>query len=233
MIGTAVCAHAAFASALPRGARSLPRERAPIELVDVDPPLPQAPPSPPAEPRAAPAAEAVPPPVAHKLAARAVPVSEPAPVLTRAKGSDPGDVLDLTDAIVSGSGSSAVGGLAGSGASPSPAPDPRPAVRPVSVRPVPSVDRTRKPALAGGAEWSCPFPSDADSAGIDSALVSLRVALDAAGTVQGVDLRKDPGHGFGQAAERCARTNRWSPALDRQGLPVSGDVVLNVRFTRR
>ena len=82
-------------------------------------------------------------------------------------------------------------------------------------------------------EWSGPVPSsEADRAGIGSALVSMRVAVDASGVVRDVELRADPGHGFGAAADRCARSKRWTPALDRQGSPVAGDATINVRFRR-
>jgi protein TonB len=93
-------------------------------------------------------------------------------------------------------------------------------------------DHSRKPALAGDLEWSCPFPPQADAAGVDIAVVALRVAVDASGTARDVSIQSDPGHGFGSAARRCALTRRWSPGLDRDGNAVGGAVVIRVRFTR-
>ncbi len=234
MMTAAVCAHAALASALPRSAPRPPPERTRVQLMDVDWPPPPTPLAPAADLPPPPAADVPHQPSPRRAAARAVRPSEPAPVLTRAKTSNPSDVLDLTDAIETGSGASIMGGATGpdAGALPGPAPVSAPATAQVSARPVPATDFSRKPALAGGAEWTCPFPSEADRAGVDSALVSIRIALDASGAVRNVELRSDPGHGFGGAAERCARTKRWAPALDRQGNAVAGDIVINVRFRR-
>jgi protein TonB len=93
-------------------------------------------------------------------------------------------------------------------------------------------DHSRKPAFAGDLEWSCPFPPEADAAGVDVAVVALCVTVDASGTARDVAIPSDPGHGFGDAARRCALTKRWSPGLDRDGNPVGGAVVIRVRFTR-
>jgi protein TonB len=68
--------------------------------------------------------------------------------------------------------------------------------------------------------------------GVDGALVSIRVAIDAEGSVRSVTVGTDPGHGFGRAAQRCAQTKRWTPALDRDGKAVEGSVEINVRFRR-
>jgi protein TonB len=147
---------------------------------------------------------------------------------------DPGAVVDLTDSIVEGSGSMATNGAVGGdgNAAPRAAPAREPPRTPPSAPSNRSADLSRKPALAGGAEWACPFPAEADRAGVDSAVVAIRVALDASGAVRDVGLQSDPGHGFGRAAQQCARTKRWMPALDWQGKAVHGDVVIRVRFTR-
>jgi protein TonB len=149
-----------------------------------------------------------------------------------------GDVLDLTDGFVMGAASGVSGGATASqgGSAPAGTGRPRSESQPPShafAAPAATTpDRSRKPALAGGFEWSCPFPSDADAAGIDAAVVTLRLAVDAAGGVRSVAVESDPGHGFGDAARRCAQTKRWTPALDREGDRVDGGVVIRVRFER-
>jgi protein TonB len=152
-------------------------------------------------------------------------------VLTRA--TSPSDVVDLTEGFVSGSSSTVTGGVAASqGGMPSGAiaASPAPPKSAPSVAPTP--DRSRRPALAGGLSWACPFPPEADAAGIDEAVVGIRVEVDPSGEVQDVSIPKDPGHGFGRAAQRCAKAKRWTPALDRDGKAVGGAVDLRVRFVR-
>jgi protein TonB len=155
-------------------------------------------------------------------------------VLTQPK--TPDDLVDLTDGLVTGSSSTVAGGRTAAQGESSPGSSrgsARGPVSPVSSLPAsPSSDRSRRPALAGGFEWACPFPSEADAAGIDSAVVSIRVDVDASGAVKDVTVQSDPGHGFGRAARRCATTKQWTPALDRDGTPVDGAVVVHVRFER-
>jgi protein TonB len=108
--------------------------------------------------------------------------------------------------------------------------------RQTPVKPAPSLasgpDLTRRPSLAGGLEWDCAFPPEADAAGVDSAVVSVRVDVEASGAVRGVSIESDPGRGFGRAARRCAETKQWTPALDRGGHPIDGSAAVHVRFTR-
>lgn len=94
------------------------------------------------------------------------------------------------------------------------------------------VDRSRVPVLAGGAHWDCPFPDEADAAGIESAVVGLEVRVAADGGVESVTVSRDPGNGFGREARRCALSRRWSAALDRAGNPVAMTTAVNVRFAR-
>jgi protein TonB len=94
-------------------------------------------------------------------------------------------------------------------------------------------DRSRAPRLAGGGRWdACGFPDEADEAGMNQAVVGLRVSVDADGTLREVDVIRDPGFGFGQLASRCARRSRWLPALDREGQPMAATHLLSVRFVR-
>ncbi len=93
--------------------------------------------------------------------------------------------------------------------------------------------RAAPPQLLGGAAWSCPFPAEADAAGVDSAAVTLLVTVDASGKPTGVSVVSDPGHGFGKAARGCALSQRYAPAKDDDGQPVAGTTPpLRIRFSR-
>jgi protein TonB len=96
----------------------------------------------------------------------------------------------------------------------------------------PLADATRAPALASGLHWDCPFPVEADDAGIDSAVVGLRVEVAADGKVREAKALADPGHGFAREARRCALSKRWAPGLNRAGQPVVAVALVNVRFER-
>lgn len=96
----------------------------------------------------------------------------------------------------------------------------------------PVVDRSRPPTLAGGFAWDCPFPVETEGAGIDQAVVGLRVEVGRQGEVRRVTVTSDPGDGFGRVARRCAASKRWTPGLDRDGAPVESVAVVRVRFQR-
>jgi outer membrane biosynthesis protein TonB len=81
-------------------------------------------------------------------------------------------------------------------------------------------------------QWDCPFPEEADDAGVDHAVVTLRVEVGGDGTVQSVRATSDPGHGFAREARRCAMSKRWSAGLDRAGNPANAVALVNVRFDR-
>lgn len=147
------------------------------------------------------------------------------------------DVVDFGDSFVVGKGESYAGGVTEtSGVA-------KRAVRDAVARAggtpggtgaavAPPVDRSRPPALAGGSSWDCPFPEEADEAGVDHAVVGLRIQVGADGRVLSVTTSADPGHGFGREARRCAHSKRWSPGLDSSGTPSAASTVVNVRFDR-
>ncbi len=60
----------------------------------------------------------------------------------------------------------------------------------------------------------------------------LRVFVDAGGKALDAAVIVDPGHGFASQAVRCAIGKRWSPALDREGIPMRATAIVRVRFTR-
>lgn len=108
----------------------------------------------------------------------------------------------------------------GGGAPPPPPPPPKP-------------DRSRPASLEGERSWDCGFPSEADAAGIRSAVVSLRIIVRPSGRPQKIEVLSDPGHGFGAQARQCAKERRYQPALDRDGNPTKGTLSpVRIRFTR-
>ncbi len=95
-----------------------------------------------------------------------------------------------------------------------------------------AADLSRQPQLAGGYEWDCPFPEEADDEGLDTGVVTLRVEVGPDGSVLGVQIKGDPGYGFGREAKRCAQRKRWSAGLDRAGRPARSVAMVKVRFER-
>lgn len=204
------------------------------EMVEValpePPPEPQAKPPEPDQPRPAPAAPRTtappspePPPEATPEAAQAGQILDASP-----------DVVDFGDQFVVGAGAHYAGGTTDvAGTSPTAVRDlaARGAGKPASP-PAPPIDRSRPPQLAGGSRWQCPFPIEADDAGIDHAVVTLRVEVDADGRVARVTTTTDPGSGFGREARRCAGSKRWAAGLNREGRAAAAVAIVNVRFDR-
>lgn len=215
-----------------RGADELQKLMPVTEMVEVALPEPPAPPPSP-EPERAP----VPAPVRAPVAA---PAPEPPPPSAAQAGQvldAKSDVVDFGDTVVTGSGDRYAGGVTDA------AGDSKTAVRDTAARgdaggtgtkppAAPAVDFSRPPQLAGGSQWQCPFPLEADDAGIDHAVVTLRVSVGADGRVQSVVTSSDPGSGFGREAKRCATSKRWTAGSDREGHPTSAVAVVNVRFDR-
>lgn len=199
------------------------------EVIDIDttppPPKPLAESPPPPAP--APKAPRAP---ARKAPPRAL--AQAAEVVTRAPAAT--EPLDFGDTIVSGSASSFAGGVtAATGTSrtvvrEAPSPD-APAAAGAGGSGT-GANLSRSPRMEGEAAWKCPFP--AESAGVDDAIVQLRVFVGADGKALEAAVLVDPGHGFGAAAVRCAIGTRWSPALDREGAAVRATAIVRVRFTR-
>jgi protein TonB len=60
----------------------------------------------------------------------------------------------------------------------------------------------------------------------------VRVVVGADGVVERATALRDPGHGFGAAAEACARRERFIPARDASGQPVRTTAPVRVGFER-
>jgi protein TonB len=195
-------------------------------------PLPPEPPKPP-EPEPEPAPKAPPKyiKVAEKLPKPPELEPPPPPPAAAQAGKtltiDDKDAPPDADAMVQGLGDQYVGGVTttdGSskravtdgrarGAGPPPAP-PRP----------PEVDRSAKASLFLTA-WNCDhlFPRAAANAGVRHASVHLIVRVGSHGEALGVRNLDDPGHGFGEAARKCAFQQQYRSARNRIGQPIQGE----------
>jgi protein TonB len=96
----------------------------------------------------------------------------------------------------------------------------------------PEVDRSRAAHVGESSAWDCPFPPEADEAGIDHAEVLLNLTVGADGRVTGATVLKDFGYAFGREARRCAVHQKGTPALDRLGNPTGASITVKVRFDR-
>jgi len=117
-----------------------------------------------------------------------------------------------------------VGGVPGGKGTGGPPPPPPPPAGP---------DRSKAASLVGSASWNCPFPPEAEAEDMNLAYVTLSVTVRPDGTPLSVKVVNDPGHGFGRAARLCALQRRYTPALDREGKPITATTPpIRVKFTR-
>jgi TonB family protein len=101
-----------------------------------------------------------------------------------------------------------------------------------AVATAPSSPSAPKPTLRPKGFPKCDFPPEADADEIDSAAVTVRVRVDAAGKVTDVAIVSDAGHGFAAAAKACTLKARFAAARDEKGKAIAGEVVMRVRFER-
>lgn len=79
----------------------------------------------------------------------------------------------------------------------------------------------------------CAFPPSADAAGVDSALVFVRVEIAADGKLTSMLVLKDPGNGFAKAATDCVQAKaKFKAGTDSAGKPRAGSRILAIRFGR-
>ena len=139
--------------------------------------------------------------------------------------------VDLTETLfVTGSGQKFAGGVTSAeGTSTTAVTEPKGEEKQVEpTRP----SQARSVSLSGG-EWRCAWPQTAINQEIYEQDVILKVVVNAEGSVKKVKIIKDPGHGFGSAATSCALQTRFTPALNRNGEPISAtSPPIKVRFTR-
>lgn len=145
---------------------------------------------------------------------------------------DPSQPVDFGEAFVVGGGTVYAGGTTSASGTAkqkvdgpvSPAPTaPKPAAR--------AVDHSRSIALADP-DWTCPWPREADDTDIDEQVAVVKVEVDADGRCRRVSVVRDPGHGFGAQAARCAQEATFLPARDMHGIATTGTAAIRVRFVR-
>jgi protein TonB len=199
-----------------------------VELEPEPPPPP--PPAEPEPPRPAPRPRAAEPPPAPEAAPAAAQAAE---VLAQEPKEE---VVDFGDTFVQGKADQYAGGFTEStGTSQNAVRDARAAAGGVpggQGTDTSGIDRSRAPALAGGADWDCPFPEEADDEGIDDSAVTLRVEVLEDGRVKSVVVEQEAHRGFGREARRCAMRKRWQPGLDRAGRAAAMTTRVKVVFTR-
>jgi outer membrane biosynthesis protein TonB len=198
-----------------------PPEPEPLKLKPIKAPSPVPPPVAAApEPAVPPPAEPAAPAPAAAQAAEALTQTEAAPA------DAPGDTL------VTGQGTHYAGGTSESGGTS------QRAVAATSARAFgveggtgnAPPDRSRAAELASGLKWDCPTPDEALEEGVEHATVALLVEVDKDGSVMSVEVKSDPGYGFGREARTCALRKRWVSALDRAGQPLRAKRLVNVNF---
>jgi periplasmic protein TonB len=191
-------------------------EPEPIKARQVRAPTPMAAPAP--EPPVAPEPEAAP----------AAAAAEAAQALTQTESA----ASAPTDTLATGQGDAYAGGTTAQGGSS------QHAVQAQNARAFgveggtgnAAPDRSRSAQLALGLKWDCPTPDEALEDGVEHATVGLLVEVDIDGSVLGVEVKSDPGYGFGREARNCALRKRWVSALDRAGQPLRAKRLVNVNF---
>ena len=227
----AVCGHGAIALLTPSSlvAREVTMPPLEVELVAPQPPPPPPPvPAAPAEPDAAPRAVRV------TRADAAI-----GKLLTRETPSVPSDApLDfVTDpngatygfGVVSRAGSGSGEGTRGTGTAEGSLVRKAPAMAaPALAAPA---DLSEKPHLLAEEPCRGYYP---EGASVDFASAVVRVVLEASGKVRDVTLVSETpeGEGFGAAARRCLRQQRFSAGLDHEGRGVATATTIRVRFER-
>jgi protein TonB len=96
-----------------------------------------------------------------------------------------------------------------------------------------TVDRSRAAKIANLSNLErCPFPAEADAEQVDEAAVGIEVHVAVDGHAETVAITRDPGHGFGREAKKCAAREKYSPALNVEGSPIPGVYKVVFRFSR-
>jgi protein TonB len=153
---------------------------------------------------------------------------------------DPNEPLDLTqDGFVQGTSDSYAGGVtASNGTSKSAVRDLKAAgtAEPVAVATKPvaakTADLSRAATPLSGSWDHCGFPAEADMEQVNSARVVIAVTITQDGHAQSVNVVQDPGYGFGALAKRCALREHFSPALGKDGTPITASQVITINFRR-
>jgi len=199
----------------------------------------------PAEPPPPPPEEKAPPPPVVKAPKDEPPPPPPAAadaakVLTAEPAKD--EPVDLTDkGFISGTADTAVGGVTQIGGTAKVATNSVAAVATgtpggtgaAGAPPAVKVDRSRNARIANLDNLTrCPFPAEADAEQVDEAAVSIEIRVSADGRAESVAITRDPGHGFGREARKCALREKYMPAMNVDGASIPGVYKVNFRFSR-
>jgi len=203
----------------------------PVEKPEEPPPPPPEEKEPPKLVKEAPKDEPPPPPPAAADAAKVL-MAEPAK----------DEPVDLTgNTFLAGNADTAVGGVTQIGGTAKTATNNLAAVATgvpggtgtAAAPPAVRVDRSRAAAIVNKANLErCPFPAEADAEQVDEAAVGIEVKVSIDGRAETVAVTHDPGHGFGREARKCALRERYSPALNVEGVAIPGVYRVNFRFSR-
>jgi protein TonB len=166
--------------------------------------------------------------------------ADAAKVLTQEPAKD--EPVDLTDkGFISGNADTAVGGVTQIGGT---AKVPTNNVAAVATGtpggtgtaaapPPVKVDRSASARIMNLANLErCPFPAEADAEQVDEAAVGIEVRVSVDGRAESVAITRDPGHGFGREARKCALREKYVPAKDVDGIAIPGVYKVNFRFSR-
>jgi protein TonB len=156
--------------------------------------------------------------------------AQAAAVLTKAP--DPNEPVDLTGGFVNGTGTTYAGGVTSAKGTGGPTYNTHATVNGApggtGTAPGPAVDHSRP--LTRTDETECRnFPPESDR---DTAVVSVKVSVNADGTLASAQVVQDPGQGFAREARVCVAKFRFLPQLDRDGHPMPSSKVYNVHFER-
>ena len=186
------------------------------------------------EEKPAPPVETPPPPPSKPVAAaKAVPAATSAPQApaeaSQIIAAEPTGPADLTAmSFVTGSAKAYAGGKTTSEGKSKDYVAPQTPTSPTGA----STPSYATPIALADANWSCPWPHEADVSDINRQSAVVRVTVDAEGRVTNAAVVKDPGLGFGSAAADCALRARFVPAKDAAGKAIASESPIRVRFER-
>jgi protein TonB len=97
----------------------------------------------------------------------------------------------------------------------------------------PNQQASHKEWAADRLDSQCAFPAEVEDLPIDRAVVTIAVDVGPDGKPVSVAVLSDPGHGFGDAAQRCAMAQRYVAARDASGRAIASRLCpIRVRFVR-
>jgi len=206
-------------------------------------PEPEPPPEPPPEepkPEAPPEPAPQPPPPRAPVPREPTPRPEPpAPAAAQAgrvlvAETDPDEPVDLTGTtFVQGNADSYAGGVTASSGTATRAvraPTARAEGVPGGTGTAPAGPDRSRPPKPLAQNWDCPFPPGEERINYS---VKVLISISRTGKVQSAQALGNPNQGYGGAAERCALSNGFVPALDRNGVAASTTIPIVVNFTLR